>query len=133
MRQHVTVARVAEALGVSWNAANTAVIAEGKRMLIDDRGRFDGVTVIVSPNTCGVTPAAATNTSPSIIDLTAVRKGIGRARLLDMVEGRSKQAFETWRADRPTVLARRGGHRRHGRPFRVQDRHAPKSCPTRWR
>jgi len=44
--QHLTVARVAEGLGVSWNTANDAVLAEGKRMLIDDESRFDGVKVI---------------------------------------------------------------------------------------
>ena len=36
-----------------------------------------------------------------IIDLTGIREGTGPARLLDMVEGRSKQAFKTWLADRP--------------------------------
>ena len=36
-----------------------------------------------------------------IIDLTPVRDGTGPARLLDMVEGRSKQAFQQWLADRP--------------------------------
>jgi len=36
-----------------------------------------------------------------IIDLTAVRDGTGPARLLDMVEGRSKHAFKTWLAERP--------------------------------
>ena len=36
-----------------------------------------------------------------IIDLTPVRDGTGPARLLDMVQGRSKQAFKTWLADRP--------------------------------
>ena len=30
---------------VSWNTANDAVLAEGKRVLIDDPHRFDGVTV----------------------------------------------------------------------------------------
>ncbi|NLB47316.1 MAG: transposase [Microbacteriaceae bacterium] len=44
--QHLTVARVAEALAVSWNTANTAVLAEGKRVLIDDPTRFDGVRII---------------------------------------------------------------------------------------
>lgn len=39
--QHLTVARVAEGLGVSWNTANTAVLAEGKRVLIDDPLRFE--------------------------------------------------------------------------------------------
>jgi len=46
VRQHLTVARVAEGLGVSWNTANDAVLAEGKRVLIGDVGRFDGVTAI---------------------------------------------------------------------------------------
>jgi transposase len=36
-----------------------------------------------------------------IIDLTGIRDGTGPARLLDMVEGRSKAAFKTWLADRP--------------------------------
>ncbi len=36
-----------------------------------------------------------------IIDLTGIRDGTGRARLLDMVAGRSKQAFKTWLAERP--------------------------------
>jgi transposase len=35
--QHLTVARIAEALAVSWDTANDAVLAEGKRVLIDDR------------------------------------------------------------------------------------------------
>ena len=36
-----------------------------------------------------------------IIDLTPVRDKTGPARLLDMVEGRSKQAFKTWLGARP--------------------------------
>jgi len=36
-----------------------------------------------------------------IIDLTPIRNGTGPARLLDMVEGRSKQAFSRWLAARP--------------------------------
>jgi transposase len=36
-----------------------------------------------------------------IIDLTAVRAGAGPARLLDMVQGRSKHAFKQWLAERP--------------------------------
>jgi hypothetical protein len=34
--QHLTVARVSEGLGVSWNTANDAVLAEGRRVLIKD-------------------------------------------------------------------------------------------------
>lgn len=44
--QHLTVARVAEGLGVAWNTANTAILAEGHRMLISDPTRFDGVSVL---------------------------------------------------------------------------------------
>ena len=44
--QHLTVARVAEGLGVAWNTANDAVLAEGKRTLIEDTARFEGVTAI---------------------------------------------------------------------------------------
>ena len=43
---HLTVARVAEGLAVSWNTANNAVLAEGKRVLINDPHRFDGVHVL---------------------------------------------------------------------------------------
>ena len=43
---HLTVARISQALGVSWNTANTAVLAEGERSLIKDPTRFEGVRVI---------------------------------------------------------------------------------------
>jgi hypothetical protein len=33
--QHLTVARIAEGLAVAWDTANDAVLAEGKRVLID--------------------------------------------------------------------------------------------------
>jgi transposase len=36
-----------------------------------------------------------------IIDLTGIRDGTGPARLLDLVQGRSKQAFKTWLSQRP--------------------------------
>lgn len=36
MCQHLTVARVAEALAVLWNTANGAVLTEGRRVLISD-------------------------------------------------------------------------------------------------
>ncbi len=101
--QHLTVARVAEGLGVAWDTANDAVLAEGKRVLIDDSGRFDGVRVV------GVDEHAWRHTRRGdkyvtvIIDLTAVRDGSGPGRLLDMVEGRSKQAFAKWLTERPAA------------------------------
>ncbi len=44
--QHLTVARVAEGLDVAWNTANDAVLAEGRRVLINDPARFEAVTVV---------------------------------------------------------------------------------------
>ena len=35
-----------------------------------------------------------------MIDLTPIRDGTGPARLLDMVNGRSKQVFNTWLGER---------------------------------
>ncbi len=98
--QHLTIARVAEGLGVSWNTANDAVLAEGKRVLIDDPSRFNGVTVIGVDEHVWRHTRRGDKYVTVIIDLTAVRAGTGPARLLDMVEGRSKQAFKTWLAER---------------------------------
>jgi transposase-like protein len=61
--QHLSVAPVAEALAVSWSTANNAVLTEGRRVLINDPHRFDGVAVSASTSTRGSTPAAATRTS----------------------------------------------------------------------
>lgn len=98
--QHLSVARVAEALAVSWNTANDAVLTEGRRVLINDPHRFEGVSVL------GVDEHVWRHTRKGdkyvtvIIDLTPIREGSGPARLLDMVEGRSKQAFKAWLAER---------------------------------
>jgi transposase len=97
----LTVARVAEALGVSWNTANNAVLAEGKRVLINDPDRFDNVRVIGVDEHVWRHTRRGDKYVTVIIDLTAVRDGTGPARLLDMVEGRSKQAFQQWLADQP--------------------------------
>lgn len=44
--QHLSIARVAQGLGVAWNTANDAVLAEGRRVLINDPDRLNGVKVI---------------------------------------------------------------------------------------
>ena len=98
---HLTVARITEGLAVSWNTANDAVLVQGQRVLVNDPSRFDGVQVI------GVDEHVWRHTRKGdkyvtvIIDLTAVRHDTGPARLSDMAEGRSKQAFKTWLASRP--------------------------------
>ena len=99
--QHLTVARVADGLGVAWNTANDAVLAEGRRVLIDDAHRFDGVQVIGVDEHVWRHTRRGDKFVTVIIDLTPIRDGTGPARLLDMVEGRSKQAFKQWLADRP--------------------------------
>ena len=98
---HLSMSRVAAGLGVAWHTANTAVLDEGRRVLIDDKTRFENVAVI------GVDEHAWRHTRRGekyvtvIIDLTPVRDGTGPARLLDMLEGRSKAAFKTWLAAQP--------------------------------
>jgi len=104
---HLSVARVAEGLAVSWRTANDAVLAEGHRVLIDDPHRFDGVAVIGVDEHVWRHTRRGDKYVTVIIDLTPVRDGTGPARLLDMVPGRSKQAFATWLAARP--LAWRDG------------------------
>jgi transposase len=98
--QHLTVARVAEGLGVAWNTANDAVLAEGKRVLINDATRFDGEAAIGVDEHVWRHTRRGDKYVTVIIDLTGIRDGTGPARLLDMVEGRSKQAFKSWLADR---------------------------------
>lgn len=99
--QHLSVARVAEALAVSWNTANNAVLAEGRRVLIADLSRFDGVCVIGVDEHVWRHTRRGDKYVTVIIDLTPVRDGTGPARLLDMVEGRSKKVFADWLAQRP--------------------------------
>jgi len=98
--QHLTVARVAEGLGVSWNTANDAVLAEGRRVLIADPHRFDGVKVIGVDEHVWRHTRRGDKYVTVIIDLTPVKDRTGPARLLDMIEGRSKQVFKTWLAGR---------------------------------
>jgi len=100
--QHLTVARVAGGLGVPWNTANDAVLAEGGRVLIEDPHRFDGVRVIGVDEHCWRHTRRGDKYVTVIIDLTPIQDGTGPARLLDMVEGRSKQVFKTWLGERDT-------------------------------
>ena len=97
---HLSMARVAEGLGVAWNTANDAVLAEGRRLLIEDPTRLDGVKVVGVDEHVWRHTRRGDKYVTVIIDLTPVRDGAGPARLLDMVEGRSKAAFKTWLADR---------------------------------
>ncbi len=74
-------------LGIAWNTASGAVLAEGKRVLTDDPARFDNMLVI------GVDQHVRRHTRHGdkyvtvIIDLTTIRDGTSPARLLDMADG----------------------------------------------
>ena len=98
---HDTVSVIARKLAVSWHTANSAILAQGHRLLIDDPARFDGVSLI------GVDEHVWRHTRHGdkyvtvIIDLTPISQKAGPARLLDMVPGRSKQVFKQWLNTRP--------------------------------
>ena len=64
-------------------------------------GRFDGVKVIGVDEHVWRHTRKGDHYVTVIIDLTGIRDGTGPARLLDMVEGRSKSAFKTWLTERP--------------------------------
>jgi transposase len=72
---------------------------KGKRVLIEDPGRFDGVKVIGVDEHVWRHTRRGDKYVTVIIDLTPIRQGTGSSRLLDMVEGRSKQAFKQWLAE----------------------------------
>ncbi|MDQ2816441.1 MAG: ISL3 family transposase [Actinomycetota bacterium] len=107
----LSIARVAASLGVSWHTVNTAVLAAGRELLIDDPARLDGVRVIGVDEHCWRHPRAGQDDVERyvtvIIDLTPVRDKTGPARLLDLVPGRSKAVFAGW-LDSQTAAFRDG-------------------------
>ena len=83
-------AREALACGVAWNTANTAVLAEGVRLLINNPARCEGVRAIgVDEHVWRHTPYGDKYVTV-ILDVTPVHDRSGPSRLLDMVPGRSK-------------------------------------------
>lgn len=98
-----TIAAVARELGRSWDTINTvAVEATSDLLAAAGPARLDGVTVIgVDEHRWAHTRhAAGEGFVTVIVDLTAVVAGTGRARLLDLVAGRSAAAFTGWLAAR---------------------------------
>lgn len=79
--QHLTVTRVVAPLGVSWNTTNDAVLAEGRRILIDDERRSDGVKVIGVDEQVWRHTRRVDKCVTVITDLTGIREGTGPARL----------------------------------------------------
>ena len=96
MIDRMTIAAVARELGLSWDTVNTIAMDATQTIVAADTTRLDGVRVI------GVDEHRWSHTRSSdgfvtvIIDLTPVLEGTGRARLLDMVPGRSAAALKSW-------------------------------------
>lgn len=99
--EHMSIARIAKALGVRWNTANKALLQAGRRKLVSDPARFDGVSVIGVDEHCWRHTRGTDKWVTVIIDLTAKSQNGGPARLLDMIPVRSKAVFKTWLASRP--------------------------------
>lgn len=87
--QHLTVARIAEALAVAWDTADDAVLAEGKRVLIAAPSRFDAVAASGVDEHVWRHTRKGDKYVTDIIDITPIRDGTGPARLLHMARARS--------------------------------------------
>lgn len=95
---HLSISRIAQAMGVSWGTANGAVLEEGRRVLISDPGDFAGVRAIGVDEHVWHHTRRGDKYVTVLVDLTPVRASTGPARLLDMVEDRPKAAFSAWLA-----------------------------------
>jgi transposase len=101
MIDRATIAAVARELGLSWDTVNGIAMDATAMIVAADTTRLDGVRVI------GVDEHRWSHTRRHgedgyvtvIIDLTPVLEGTGRARLLDLVPGRSAAALKSWLAD----------------------------------
>lgn len=106
MIDRLTVSAVARELGLSWDTVNTIAMEATQAIVAADTTRLDGVRVI------GVDEHRWSHTRHSdgdgfvtvIIDLTPVLDGTGRARLLDLVPGRSAAALTTWLATQSSAF-----------------------------
>ena len=102
MIDRATVAAVARELGLSWDTVNTIAMDATAMIVAADTSRLDGVRVIgVDEHRWSHTRRPGDDGYVTvIIDLTPVLDGTGRARLLDLVPGRSAAALKSWLADR---------------------------------
>jgi transposase len=98
MLDRTTVAAVARELGRSWDTVNSIAVEATRTLLLTDTNRLEDVRVI------GVDEHRWAHTRHAdgqgyvtvIVDLTPVVEGWGRARLLDLVPGRSAAAMTSW-------------------------------------
>ena len=106
MIDRMTVSAVARELGLSWDTVNTIAMDATQMIVAVGTDRLDGVRVI------GVDEHRWSHTRRHgedgfvtvIIDLTPVLEGTGRARLLDLVPGRSAATLRTWLATQSSTF-----------------------------
>jgi transposase len=98
MIDRASVASVARELGLSWDTVNTIAMDATQMIVAADTTRLDGVRVIgVDEHRWWHTRRPGDDGYVTVIvDLTAVLDGTGRARLLDLVPGRSAAALTSW-------------------------------------
>ncbi|MDD9205654.1 ISL3 family transposase, partial [Georgenia sp. 10Sc9-8] len=110
-REHATIQGLARQLGTSWKTLWRAVRPKLERLAADE-SRFTGVTSLgvdehvwhhVDPRKRG--PKELTG----MVDLTRDARGNVRARLLDLVPGRSGKAYKDWLTGRGETFRRRVG------------------------
>lgn len=106
-REHASVNGVRRQLGTSWSTVWTAI----KPILAAaaaDESRFEGVTILgVDEHVwhhVSTKPVEAGGRGPKeltgMVDLTRDRHGRTRARLLDLMPGRSGETYKTWLTER---------------------------------
>jgi transposase len=90
-----SVAAAASSFGVGWHSAMAAVRDHGQPR-VEDPARLEGVAALGLDETkfLAATPSHRTRYVTGIVD-------VDRARLLDVVPGRSAQAVDRWLAARP--------------------------------
>ena len=94
-----SIASVAKSLGISWQLANTLIMSACQKLLDQDPHRFDHVRIIgVDEHKWKHThkPGHPSDFVTVIVDLTPTVDGVGPARLLDVVPGRTKQVLAQW-------------------------------------
>lgn len=117
--QHLSMARIAQGLAVAWDTANQAVLAESLRLLINDPTRLEGVRVVGVDEHVWRHTRVGDKYVTVVIDLTPVKDSTGPARLLDMVQGCSKQAFKGLASPAAPAMARWRGGSRDGQFYRI--------------
>lgn len=96
-----TVAALARHLGVDWHTCWDAIENEAQRRLADP-GRLDGVVTLgVDEHIWKPSHHGGDRAVTSMVDLTRDCDGRVRARLLDVVPGRSGTAYAKWLAAQP--------------------------------